>query len=436
MSYSKFIKKIVIPLSDIIFNTHYSKKNKYWCKLDYLSTKELQLIQERNLKELLLHAKNKTKFYKNISLKGDNPYKWLKKFPVLTKDVVRNEEDSLLTQPMTKLIKFCSSGSSGVQTCVYVSKSELVSNRAILMHLWEWSGYRIGQPIIQTGITPSRGFLKTLKDIFLKTIYIDAFAHSEVQILKVLKKIQGKSYTIAGYASSLNFIAQVAINNDLTTDLKAVISLGDKLFSHYKTNIIKAFNCKVYDTYGSNEGFMIGAQKDLDYYYIFSPHVYVEIVDDAFNPVPDGTMGNILVTRLDGYAMPMIRYRLGDLGIMLPKEKYPKDREFNYPLLQQIVGRETDVVKTQNGKTLVVHSFTGIFEHIPGIKQFKVIQKNLKGIDIEIVKGSTFTEADIEKATQMLQKYIEDTKFKINYKYVENIAPSKSGKPQMIESKL
>jgi phenylacetate-coenzyme A ligase PaaK-like adenylate-forming protein len=436
MDYPKFISNIALPLSDFFLNTRYGKTKQYWHQIDRYSELDLQKLQDDNLKSLLKHAVLNCELYQNIKLEGDNPYQWLKQFPILTKDIVRNKEVALLTQPTKNLVKFCSSGSSGVQTCVYESKKELEANRALLMHFWEWSGYKVGTPIVQTGITPNRGLLKSLKDIFLRTIYINAFAHSETQILKVLKKIKGKNYTLAGYASSINYMAQVALENNLTTNLRAVISLGDKLFSHYKTNIKKAFNCEIYDTYGSAEGFMIAVQKDLDYYYIFSPHVYLEIVDDAYNPVPDGTMGNILVTRLDGYAMPMIRYRLGDLGIMLPKEKYPKKREFKYPLLQQIVGRETDVVKTQNGKTLVVHSFTGIFEHIPGIRQFKVIQKNLQSIDIEIVKGSTFTEADIDKAVQMLQKYIEDTQFRINFKYVNSIAPSKSGKPQMIESKL
>jgi len=436
MDYPNFISKIALPLSDFFLRTNYSKTIKYWHKVDRYSGLELQKLQENNLRALLKHAVLNCDLYKNIKLERDNPYEWLKQFSILTKEIVRTQESALLTESPKKLVKFCSSGSSGVQTCVYESKKELENNRALLMHFWEWSGYKVGAPLVQTGITPDRGFFKSVKDFFFKTIYINAFAHSESQILKVLDKIKDKNYTIAGYASSVNFMAEVALKYDKTTNLRAVISLGDKLFNHYKKNIIQAFNCRVYDTYGSAEGFMIAAQKDLDYYYIFSPHVYVEIVDDAYNPVPDGTMGNILITRLDGFAEPMIRYRLGDLGIMLPKEKYPQNREFNYPLLQQIVGRETDVVKTQNGKTLVVHSFTGIFEHIPGIKQFKVIQNNLQSIDIEIVKGSTFTETDIDRATQMLQKYIEDATFKINYKFVSDIAPSKSGKPQMIESNL
>lgn len=436
MWYSEFINKLIFPLSDVLLNTSYTKNLNKWRKYDLLSTSELHQIQSDNLKNLLTHAKSNCKLYKNIDLIGENPFKWLANFPILTKEIVRTQESDLLTQNPDKLVKFCSSGSSGVQTCVHESKIELVSNRSILIHLWEWSGYQIGNQIVQTGITPNRGLFKSVKDIFLRTIYVNAFAHSEPQILKVLNKIKGKNFTIAGYASSINVMAEVALKNEINITLKAVISLGDKLFSHYKANIKKAFNCEVFDTYGSAEGFLIAAQKDLEYYYLMSPHVYIEIVDDEYNPVPDGTMGNILVTRLDGYAMPMIRYRLGDLGIMLPKENYPKKQAFNYPLLQQIVGRETDVVKTQNGKTLVVHSFTGIFEHIPGIKQFKVIQKNLHGIDIEIIKGENFTCSDTEMATKMLQKYIADESFKINYLFVENIAPSKSGKPQMIESHL
>jgi len=436
MGYTNFIRNVALPFTDLFLNTEYYKSIKKWHYIDTYSEIDLYKIQKENLRQLLKHTVKNCDLYKDIKLQNDNPFFWLKQFPILTKDIVRKKEAALLTQPTKNLVKFCSSGSSGFQTCVYESKKELEANRALLMHFWEWSGYKIGSPIVQTGITPNRGFFKSLKDLFLRTIYVDAFAHSEEQIIKVLKKINNKNYTIAGYASSINYMAEVALENNLTTDLKAVISLGDKLFKHYKTNIVKAFNCKVYDTYGSAEGFMIAAQKDLEYYYIFSPHVFIEVVDDDYNPVPDGTMGNILVTRLDGYAQPMIRYRLGDLGILLQKNKYPKKREFNYPLLAQIVGRETDVVKTQNGKTLVVHSFTGIFEHIPGIKQFKVIQDNLQSIEIEIIKGATFTDSDVDKATQMLQKYINDKHFKINYRFVDSIAPSKSGKPQMIESKL
>lgn len=104
--------------------------------------------------------------------------------------------------------------------------------------------------------------------------------------------------------------------------------------------------------------------------------------------------------------------------------------------MQQIVGRDTDVVLLPNGKKLIVHSFTGIFEYITEIKQFKVIQENINEILIEYIKTSKFTNKALDNATIELQKHIRDKNFKINYKEVDFIPSTKSGKPQIIESKL
>ena len=131
-----------------------------------------------------------------------------------------------------------------------------------------------------------------------------------------------------------------------------------------------------------------------------SPHVYLEILDNMNQPVKDGQLGNVVVTRLDGYSMPLIRYKIGDLAIKLPKNKYPKKREFNYPLLEKIIGRETDIILLPNGEKMVVHSFTGIFEYIPEIKQFQVLQENINTITIKYIKSEKFTPIILNKITK------------------------------------
>jgi phenylacetate-CoA ligase len=268
-------------------------------------------------------------------------------------------------------------------------------------------------------------------------LYVNAFAHSPEQLKEICDKVSKNpnQYYFAGYASSLNVIAEFALDNGYDLSANGAISLGDKLFDSYKKKIKKAFKCKVFDTYGSNEGFMIAAQDDLDHYYILSPHVYIEILDDDYQPVPDGEMGNIIVTRLDCFSMPLIRYKLGDLGIILPKEDYPKERKYGYPLLKQVVGRETDIVVLPDNSKLVVHSFTGVFEYIPEIKQFKVIQEDTKGITIEYIKSDTFTPEALETAEKELRRYTKEN-FSIDFREVSYIAPTKSGKPQIVESRL
>lgn len=436
--YQKLLEYILLPIGDFFNNTSYIKELKYWRKVDGYSEDKLEKLQKENLKKILIHAVNNIPNYKDVKLKGTNPYLWINDFPVLTKNNLRYDSEKLLIDDNSiNLIKYSSSGSSGIQSAVFMSKKEQSIIRGILTHWWEWSSYRVGKPIVQTGMTLQRGLVKTLKDYFFRTHYINAFSLSETQLKSLAKKLDGtKKYYLSGYASSLNVIAEYILKSNYKVQLKSVISLGDKLFPHYRKNVEKAFNCKVYDTYGSNEGLMIAAQKDLDYLYILSPHVFIEIVDENNSPVKDGEIGSILVTRLDGFSMPLIRYKLGDLGVLLPKEKYPKKREFQYPLLQQIVGRETDVVFLPSGKKLIVHSFTGIFEFIPEIKQFKVIQEEIDKITIEYIKDSGFKTEILERITSELQKHIQDNSFKIIYNEVDFIAPTKSGKPQIVESKL
>ena len=440
MIYNKFIEKIILPIGDLYNRSFYINQLKYWRKVDSFSEQELEELQNNNLKELLINTVKNVPKYQKISLKGDDPHLWLQEFPILNKEDIRDDLDNLISITTNKkeLIAYSSSGSSGIQSTVYMTKKEQSNIRAILTHWWEWSGYKIGNPIIQTGISPDRGYLKSIKDILFKTIYINAFNHSEKQLERLSVKIKNRNNTfyIAGYASSLNVVSEYFLKKGLKIKLKAAISFGDKLFEVYKKNIKSAFDCDVFDNYACNEGFLIASQKDLEYKYIMSPHVYLEILDNNNNPVPDGEIGNVVVTRLDGFSMPLIRYRIGDLAIKLPKENYPVKRDFNYPLLKKIVGRETDIIYLPNNEKMVVHSFTGIFEYITEIKQFKVIQENINEILIEYIKTSKFTNKVLERVTIELQKHIQDKNFKINYKEVDFIPSTKSGKPQIIESKL
>src|SRR5690606_18390046 len=141
----------------------------------------------------------------------------------------------------------------------------------------------------------------------------------------------------------------------------------------------------VIDTYGCAEGFLMACRYDTPYYYISAPHVYIEIVDDQGIEVEDGELGHVLVTCFTNLAQPFIRYKLGDLAIKLPREEYPLNRKFQYPLLQRIIGRETDIVKTPSGKTLIVHSFTGIVAYCADIKQYQVIREDENPIIVKYI---------------------------------------------------
>jgi phenylacetate-CoA ligase len=437
--YSRIIK-LIIFVGDLFLGYSIFKNRKYWKEIFNTSEDRIDSLQISNLEKVLSETASNVPYYKKLNLNlSSDPILNLKTFPILTKDILTQNEDQLISEKFQKknLQASYSSGSTGKQSRIYMSKSEKSSNWGILLNIWEIQGYNLGDSIIQTGMSPNRGALKSVKDFIFKTNYVNAFSHSYTDLKAALmKSAKNKDNVIIGYASSLNVLAEIVLQEELNISVKNVISFGDKLFNHYKTNIEKAFNIRVKESYGSNEGLMVCFEDDIEYMYIISPHVYVEIVDEEGNEVPDGELGHVLLTRLDCFSMPIIRYKLGDLAIKLPKEKYPTKRKYNLPLLQKIVGRETDVIYLKNQERLTVHSFTGIFEYIPEIKQFKVVQEHTEGITIEYIKNVSFTEQALVKAESDLRDKIKDGTFQIEFKEVSYIAPSKSGKPQIVESSV
>ena len=394
-------------------------------------------FQQDKLMKVLQHAAKKSLYYKELNIPfHEDPVTYLKRFPILTKQMLRSETDRLLTMPVHGLSRECSSGTSGFQSIVYWTKQEQSQHRATQLLWWEWAGFRMGDPILQTGITPNRKLIKGIKDKLLNTYYLQAFSHSEEDVKKAFDWVKSKKDPVlAGYASSLYVLAQFAEKMGEQLHFKTAISWGDKLFPHYRRQIERVFGTKVHETYGSAEGLMMGAQKDLDHMYLMNQNVFFELVDDDGNDVKEGEMGHVIVTSLNAFAMPLIRYRIGDLARMLPRDQYPVKRSMDYPIIEKVIGRDTDLVRTPGGKVLVVHSFTGIFEHIPEISQFRITQEKLSGIKVEFVPGEGYHEQLLDKIREKLDENIREP-FEVEFIERNQIPPSASGKPQLIISKI
>ena len=432
--YKWFLNKIILPTGNILLSGNYLGNIEEWRHLAKKSENELLEIQNKKLAEILQHAKKTVPFYKNISATE------LNEFPILTKEILRQNRDDLNSEDydIKNLDKHYSSGSTGVQSVTYMTKDHTNYLRSLQTYWWELAGYELGDHLLQFGISQNRSALKKLKDFFYRCTYVKAFGLSPQDFERLTNGLESKkNLVIAGYPSVINQLALYCKKSHKSLMVKSVICFGDKLFDHYLKNIHSAFgeNIKVIDTYGCAEGLLMAVKTDENYYNIMSPHVKLEIVDDNGQLIKDGEMGNVLVTCLTNKAMPLIRYKLGDLAINLPKDQYPKTRQLNYPLLKKVIGRETDVVKTNNGTTLNVHSFTGVLEYYQQIRQYKIIQTNLDEITLQYVSEDSFDESQISEINSKLLELTQNS-IAVSFKRVDEIPPYKSGKPQIIESYL
>lgn len=436
--YNFFLEKIILPIGDILVGGSFMS-NLNRLKIETrLNESELTKLQNERLFEILNHAtKNSIYYQKFVEADCISPSEWLKQFPILDKRILNERQNDLICFPKSKMIRQVTSGSSGIHSTVFWSKNEQSIHRATQVLWWQWAGYYLGMPMVQTGMTPNRGYIKALKDKLLNTFYFVAFVPDKVYFKKALEwASKQKVVFLGGYSSSLFVLSQFSNDIKENINFKGAVSWGDKLFDHYKKSIENSFDLKIRETYGTSEGMMIAAQKDLDYMYIMSTNVYLEILDDDGNEVADGEIGNVVVTSLVAKGMPLIRYKIGDLAIKLPRNEYPNNRDLALPLLKKVIGRDTDLVKTSSGKILVVHTFTGILEFYPEIKQFCVIQEDLSGIFIEYIPNPNFNLSVLCKIKDNILKYLNEPFFKIEFIQVDKILPTPSGKPQIIISKL
>lgn len=440
--YSFLLRNIIVPLGDLLFGGGYIASLKEWNEYDTFSEERLLQIQQDRLEETLKYTIDRVPFYRNLKYDDSlSPYDNLKHFPILTKDTLREHAGQLISDDFDEknLRKNYSSGSSGIQSYSFSEKKNVFYIQGLSNHWYMWGGFQMGDRVLQFGISPQRTLPKRLKDIFFRVSYEDAFTLDNDDYERIYKNMRKSNIQfIIGYPSAVNQLAEYFIQNNLNHSIKTIISLGDKLFDHFEENFDKAFgNPEVIDTYGCAEGFLIACRHDTPYYYISAPHVYIEVVDDQDNEVADGELGHVLLTCFTNLAQPFVRYKLGDLAIKLPRNEYPENRKFNYPLLKRIVGRETDIVKTPNGKTLIVHSFTGIIEYYPDIKQYQIIQNTLDEITIKYIVDHVIplektTLSNIEEEINKMT----DSSLKIVFEKTDFIPNAPSGKPQIIKSTL
>jgi phenylacetate-CoA ligase len=432
--YTDAMERAALPIGDRLLRTEFMSTLRRWRRLQYLPEDELERLQRQALAQLLEFATSTVPHYRQLrDARDDDPMTWLRSFPVLRKRDLVDAADDLVVGPRDSLIASPSSGSSGVQSTVWMTPAESSRSQAYQTLMWEWAGFRLGDPLLQTGMTPERGVVKRVKDVMLRTTYVEAFGITDDAAAAVLaSKAARRSRFFGGYASSLYVFARAAARRGIDVRFDAVISWGDKMFPEYRRLIESTFHTRVFDTYGTTEGVAVGAQRDLQQYYVFSPHIVLELLDGQDRPVPVGEVGRVVVTRLDSRAMPLVRYELGDLAVAGVR---PPDAELQLPVLERVIGRDTDIVETPAGRHLIVHTFTGIFEFFDEIEQFRIVQREPSGIVVEYLPRPDYSP-EVEATLEQRLREVIDEPFDIRFEQVDHIPTSPSGKPQIVVSEL
>jgi phenylacetate-CoA ligase len=160
-----------------------------------------------------------------------------------------------------------------------------------------------------------------------------------------------------------------------------------------------------------------------DVYHVQSENVLVEIVDEDNRPCAPGQAGRVLLTALHKFAMPLIRYEIGDYAV--PGEACTCGR--GLPTIREIRGRERNMMHLPNGEKRWPLCDLVKEPDLPGIRQYQFVQKRLDCIEVHLVVGPQYSR-DMEPALKAaIHRRLGNT-FVLGIVYRENISRGTSGK--------
>lgn len=270
-----------------------------------------------------------------------------------------------------------------------------------------------------------------IKDLLSHRYRFTIFDLSDAVLEKVLLKFQQKKFDyINGYTSSIVLFAKFLQKKNivLTTvcpTLKCCVVTSEILFDDDKTLLETQFGVPVVNEYGASELDLIAFQNPKGEWQVNSETLFVEVLDENNNMLPNGKEGRIVITSLYNKAHPFIRYDIGDVGILDEKSTIKR------PILKKLIGRTNDIAILPSGKKspgLTFYYVTkSIIEDDGNVKEFVIKQTKIDTFDIEYVSGFELTSSQIQQIEKAITTYLESG-LTFSFTRKEKLERTKSGK--------
>jgi phenylacetate-CoA ligase len=411
-------------------------------------------LQNKRLRKLVKYAYKNVPYYRRLfderglkpgDIKGVQD---LAKLPVLTKRLIRDNFDDITARgfPSKELLPNSTGGSTGEALKFYSTKDDQYNwGHAASLRAHRWVGYEVGDKVIafyETGhrmLSRMDKFRGILSRFFERVLLISTKEMSPDRLLSRAKKLENfKPVIIRGYPSAIYLLARL-IEREGKPRLRprAIIVDSEQLYDYQRELFGKVFGCETFSHYDSFEIHPIANEcPEHSGYHIAAENVIVEVVDGKGKPLPAGREGRIVITSLHNYAMPFIRYDIGDVGALSDKA-CPCGR--GLPLLAKFSGRTTDFIYTKSGGVIPGMAVPWSFFPTLGIEQFQIVQETYGEMLVKLVLDREYPEKRKDEITRKIidfwrNRVSEDLEIRV--KFVGQIPTTKAGKRRVIISKL
>ena len=397
--------------------------DKYWQKEEIMPKKEIEEIQLKRLRWVVRHAYDNVPFYKRkfkeLGIHPDDIKRRedITKLPFTTKEDLReNYPFGLFAVPKEKLVRIhTSSGTSGKPKVVGYTAQDLENWINLCARCLYMVGLRskdVFQNMVSyTMFTGGLGMHYAAERIGAMVVP-SGTGNTQRQIQYMLDFGTTAIHCTPSYALHIKEVAESMEIDPKEIGLRIGCFGAEPWSEATRKKLEDAFDLKAFDSYGLSEmngpgvAFECEEQNGL---HIWADHYFIEIVDpETGEPLSEGEKGELVLTPLTKEALPLIRYRTGDITFIMDDEKCSCGR--THPKIHRIIGRCDDMIIVRG-----INVFPSQIEHvlmqIPEVGDNYQVIITRKGALDEItvrveVKDEFFTGelADMERLRKKIQE--------------------------------
>lgn len=365
----------------------------------------------------------------------------LPKLPYLSKNDVKFHSDELRSKAYHGKIEHCHSGGTLGKPLNFVRDSlSSAYIRASELRGLSWFGIKVGDKQARVWGIPLNTKVarrEFFKDLILNRLRFSPFKLDKKVVLSYYRKLlKFKPTYIYGYPSAVFKICQIIDKMNLRGEklgIKLVVTTAEALYPGQRSLIENVLKCKVVNEYGCSEVGVVAFECPEGNLHLTMENILVEFLNTNQN---SGEKAEILLTNLNGFAMPFLRYRIGDTGKLLngfcPCGRQSLMMDFE-------AGRVLDDLIAYDGTyvsgTVFCYIAFDVIEKYKGIEEFRVVQKSQERLRISLVKDEHYDDRVLNIFDTKLRSIV-GSKMKIDYVFLNEIPPEKSGKRRFVYSEI
>jgi phenylacetate-CoA ligase len=442
-----FLRRLVLPAWQRAKGQNSLELLSYLEKTQWVTRDELAAIQWRRVAALLKHAYEHVPYYRELmcqrrvdpdSLCRDRS---LESLPLLDRHIINQQRASLCATNVLpdRFVPNGTGGSTGEPLRFFDDREEAGRSEAAVWRSHRWYDVDVGERCAYLwganfDLTSYEGFSGRIKSRVLNLLMLPAWELSESTASGFWKQLwQFKPRLLVAYAGAIHNWARL-LGNDRhpIPGLSAIVVSAETLYEEWRNVIEGCFKVPVYNRYGGRDLKFVAqecrAQNGL---HINSENLLVEVVKDGRQVAP-GELGEIVITRLDNFVMPFVRYRTGDLGVMAA---FSCECGRSLPLLEKVEGRVQDTIISNNGTIVSGPFFAHLMKDCPDVKEFQVQQVSLDQLLIVVVLEGERPFSSKARIERIAREYM-GRDMQIQFEVRDSIPLTRNGKRRVIVSHL